>query len=96
MNDSDKVGFVGSRECIKELHIVDIVDVSRVDCEVADAERRKILEEMRALARLNAIVRQCRLDDKARRGDVRPLYGDAQSAVARAPASRAAQRGPPR
>lgn len=53
-----------------------------VDGEISHAETRQVLEEVRALARVNAIVWQSGLNYHARRADVRPLHGNAQPIVA--------------
>ena len=57
--------------------------------EVADAERNDILEEVRALARLDRHVCQLALDDGASARNLRPVYRDAKPRVGRAPAARA-------
>ena len=60
----------------------------RVDGEIADAERGEVLEEVGTLGGIHMVVLQGRLDDDAGRTDMRPLHGDTQPVVTRAPASR--------
>ena len=61
------------------------------DGEIAHAERCKVLEEMRALAGVDAVSRQAALHDNARAADLRPLHGNAQPRVRAAPTSRSHQ-----
>ena len=65
----------------------DAVTHERVDGEVAYAKRGEVLEEVRPLARLDAVAAQARLDYHFRRRDVGPLDGDAEPRVARSPAA---------
>src|SRR5689334_10189650 len=51
---------------------------ARAHGEVTDLERGEVLEEMRALGRIDADVAEARLDDRARAGDLLPLHRDAE------------------
>lgn len=75
-------------KCVEVRFIEPSIAVEWVDGKVSDTERRQILEEVRALARVYAIIFQPALDDDARVANMWPLHGYAQPRVATSPAAR--------
>ena len=78
---SHKVGFCNGRHIIK---VVDIANATLlvVDGEITHTERCQILEEVSALARLDALVGECGFGNYPCCRDVSPFHGDTQSGVA--------------
>lgn len=62
-----------------------------IDGEIAHAERREVLEEVRALRGIDPIVGKTGLNDDAGGRDVRPFHGNAQPRIARSPTAGANQ-----
>ena len=91
MQVADVFCLFHSRLGIEECLVVHTVVHVGVDGEVADAERGEVLEEVRPLAGVNAVVGQSGFHDDACGRYVRPLHGDAQPGVAASPASRSYQ-----
>ncbi len=75
-------------QLVEDFLPVDAVASESVDGKVADAKRGKVLEEMRALARVNLEAVQSSLDDDLRGTDVAPLDGNAEPRVAASPTAR--------
>ena len=74
---------------VENVLTVDAVAPEGVDGEIADAQRREVLEEVRALAGINLeTVKSCLHDDLSC-ADMRPFDGDAEPRVAASPAARA-------
>ena len=81
------LGLFDGGQCIEHFLTEEAVARVGADGEVADTERGEVLEEMRALRGIDMVALECRLDDDAGGGDVRPLDGDAEPGVAGAPAA---------
>ncbi len=79
------VGLQGCGHGVEEVVAVDAVAEVVVDGEVADAEGGEVLEEVRALTGVYAVVLQAGLDDDLGRGYGGPLDGYAEPRVAAAP-----------
>ena len=79
---ADKGCFLHGGHKVKNVLPEDAVVVVGVDGEVADTERSEVLEEVCALAWVNAIVLQSCLYDETCAADVWPLYGYAEPVVA--------------
>ena len=58
---AEELRFFHSRLRIEELLVVDTIIHKGIDREVTHSERGKILEEMRTLAGINAVISQSRL-----------------------------------
>ena len=82
-----KLGLLDSRHGIKHFFPPNALAQESIDGEIAHAEAREVLEEMGALAGVDAVVFESCLDNEFRGTDVRPFHRDAQPIVTRPPAS---------
>ena len=86
---ADILCFLNGRHTVEDVLLEQTIARVGVDGEVADTERREVLEEVGALRGVDVVVLETGLDDDAGCRDVGPLDGNAQSVVAGAPAARA-------
>ena len=72
---------------VEDLLPIDAVTSESVDCQVANAKRCKVLEEVRAVARVNLEAIKTSLYNDLSSTDMAPLHRNAQPRVAASPAS---------
>ena len=82
------LGLIHGWHRIQDILSEDAVVVVRIDGEIPHAEGSEILEEVRALTGIDAVVLQSGLHDDTGGRDMRPLHGDAQPEIAGSPAPR--------
>ena len=78
-------GFFHRRQGVQIFFIEPAISLKRIDREIANPERRQILEEMRSLARIDTIVLQPAFHNDAGIADMRPFHRNAQPGIAAAP-----------
>ncbi len=79
--------LLDSRHGIQQVLPPDALTRDGIDGEITDTETGEVLEEMRSLAWVYAVVFECHLSDEFCAADMGPFHGNAQPIVTGAPTS---------
>ena len=86
---AEKFSLFDSFDSVEIGFIEPAIALERIYREISHPEGSQVLEEMRTLAGVHAVVFESAFDDDARIADMRPFHRDSEPGVAASPTSRA-------